>query len=215
MDKATTREVKRAVSSEMGSGFPCISYSNQITCPIVRDSIDLEEILSKLSEVCKSCELRRTANVCEFQCSAQAGDGWEQCKFTVSVWHAPHSGKYLLQADRLSGCPFFFNQLVAKSLGGGKAGEQRKLFRCPKLPESMMEDSTPDQACVDSAIRLATSTWYEQRVQGIEVLADLIAENPRLLEVFKGLNGFERIAALRSDVNDHVQRAYSRILVCA
>jgi hypothetical protein len=88
-----------------------------------------------------------------------------------------------------------------------------KLFRAPALPESLKEESKPEPSSVESAIALATSNVYEQRVQGAVVLADLCTQSPEFASVFKSINGPERIASLQHDSNSYVQRAVSRILV--
>jgi len=195
--------------------LPCVMFEGQVSCPMTQDKIDLEELQAKLSAFCKTCDLEKSSTKCEFNCVAEAADGNEQCKFVVSVWYSMATGKYLVQPERHAGCPFFFNQLMNK-IGNNPRTQRNQLFRCPALPAELIEENSKleDESCVDSAIRLATSPIQEQRVLGMEVLADLMAENPRMRDVFKELNGFQRLSEMEKDPNDLVKRAYSRIMVC-
>ena len=196
--------------------FPAVPFECMLQNPLIKEEVDVEELQRTLSKVCATCELRRTPSICELSCTAMAEDGNEQCKFTISIWTTHHE-KILLQVDRLSGCPFFFRQTIAKTLMG-KLPEQcklKRLFRAPPLPESLKDESPSevDVSSVESAIAQAISEVHEQRIQGALVLADLCAENPNFASVFKSINGVERIACLKNDSNSYVKRAVSRILV--
>jgi len=204
--------------------FPVAPFSGLVQNPIVKENVDVHEVETLLRAVCSTVEFRCTASTCEFVCVAEAHDGNEQCKFAVSFWGIPHSpSKCLIQVDRHAGCPFFFRQIVSKTVGTpcsngdsceSKSKQAPRLFRAPKLPEAFTEEKAPvDSAAVESAIALATSNIHEQRLQGALVLADLCAESKGFSEVFKSVNGVERIACLKTDSNSYIQRAVSRILV--
>jgi hypothetical protein len=199
--------------------FPAVPFSGMLQNPIVKEDVNVEELHQKLKSVCASCEFTNTSTLCEFSCTAQAEDGNEQCKFIVSLWSAPHCDrKCLIQIDRHAGCPFFFRQLLVR-IGGAPcaasetSAKKPKLFRAPALPESLKEEMSMEPTAVESAISLATSNVYEQRVQGAVVLADLCTQSPEFASLFKSINGVERIACLKNDSNSYVQRAVTRILV--
>jgi hypothetical protein len=199
--------------------FPVVPFPGMIQNPVVKEDLDVEELQRKLVSVCASCDFKNTSSVCEFSCTAQAEDGNEQCKFVMSLWSAPQCPrKCIIQVDRHAGCPFFFRQIIAKVVGAPCANSETctkkpRLFRAPALPESLKEESKPELSSVESAIALATSNVYEQRVQGAVVLADLCTQSTEFASVFKSVNGIERIATLQHDSNSYVQRAVSRILV--
>jgi hypothetical protein len=200
--------------------FPIAPFPGMIQNPIVKVDVNVEELHKALSSVCASCDLKSTATVCEFTCLAQAEDGNEQCRFVVSLFGVPNCPKTcIIQVDRHSGCPFFFRQVVTKTIGtpcseSKSAPRKPNLFRAPKLPESLSDDeSKPDASSVESVIALATSNIFEQRTQGALVLADLCAESSAFALAFKEANGVEKISCLKNDSNSYVQRAVSRILV--
>jgi hypothetical protein len=199
--------------------FPVVPFPGMLQNPLVKEDCNVEELHRKLVSVCASCEFKNTPSICEFICVAQAEDGSEQCKFVVNLWSSPHCpNKCFIQVDRHAGCPFFFRQVLCKVVGSPCAesetcAKKPRLFRAPALPESLKEESKPDTSSVESAIALATSNVYEQRVQGAVVLADLCTQSPEFASVFKSVNGLERISMLHNDSNSYVQRAVSRILV--
>jgi hypothetical protein len=187
---------------------------------IWKDDVDLDDLQAKLTAACSDCKLNRTRTSCEFVCTAQADDGNEQCKFALNLWQVPSGeegamGKYLIQVDRCAGCPYFFRQVLARMFDAPDSKKKPKtLFRVPRLPECMCDEGSGIRPeCVESAISLATSEVYEQRLQGAKVLADLCSEkNPTFAELFKAANGPARISKLQSDENCCVKRAVARVL---
>jgi hypothetical protein len=71
--------------------------------------------------------------------------------------------------------------------------------------------------CVETALSLATSDVYEQRIQGVWTLANLCSEeNPTFSSMFKSADGPKRIGTLQSDSDCCIKRAVSKILAhCA
>lgn len=186
--------------------------------------IDLEATRAKLLAVCSKVELCKTSTTCEFHCTAQAQDGGEQVDFIINYWRVPEGeegaqGKYFAQSDRCSGCPYFYRQTISKAFDVPDFRKcHGKLFRVPKLPECMCDQGKGiKKECVENAINLATSDCYEQRLQGLKVLADLCAEkNPIFVSIFQSVDGPLRIAKLNGDDDTCVKRAVSRILsVCS
>jgi len=177
------------------------------------DHEDVPAIQKKLLELCSTCVLKRSKSACEFHCQAQAEDGNEQCRFSVNLWRDPKQPAVVVQADRHSGCPYLFRQLIAKSVGDGNWHDKPKWFRVPDLPEEILqEESAADIQSVEEVIRYATSDLLEQRIAGLAVAADLCNRSTEFCTAFKSLNGFSRIASLKQDSNIFVQKAVSRIL---
>jgi len=185
------------------------------------DEFDLEVTRAKLAAVCSTCELRKTASTCEYVCSAQLEDGNENCRFTLNVWRVPEGeegalGKYLIQVDRNAGCPYLFRQVLAKAFDAPEILKStgKKLFRALPLPECLCDEGAGiRRECVESAISLATSDLYEQRVQGVLTLASLCSEkNPTFSSLFTAANGPQRIGKLQGESDCVIKRAVARIL---
>ena len=187
-----------------------------------KNELDLQSFKERLFTLCSTVELKQDDSRCEFHCSAEAKDGNEVVSFVVSIWSVPENDlniqeKILLQIDRVSGCPYFFRQLTAQFAGKSTSEEsccKKKLFRCPKLPESFNDQGDGiKKECVETALNLATSDIYEQRVQGAMVLADLCNQNQEgFLQRFKEAHGMERLSTLRQDSDCFIRKALGRII---
>ena len=201
---------------------PIASFDNS-DCLWV-DKLDLDDYKGRLSAVCSKCELRRTPTTCELVCKAQAQDGTEEVNFHISIWAVPEGeqqakGKFIVEADRTSGCAYFYRQTLQKAFGIPDNRKcEYKLFRAPRLPECLDDEGKGiHMNCVENALSLATSDVYEQRCQGVCTLAELCSEKcPAFSSMFKLADGPRRIGGLQSDPDTHIKRAVSRILTfCA
>jgi len=222
---------KSSAVSASDSLFTTTDSANAIPTPPVpvaclsngaiwKNEVDIAELQKKLAKYCSRCELRRTPQTCEFDCLAEASDGVEECNFIVNLWSVPEGeegalGRFLIQIDRCSGCPFFFKDILAKTFNVLRTEEQpqKKLFRPLQLPECMCDSGSGiKRECLENLIKLATSDVFEQRVQGVLALADLCARDKNFAAVFKSVDGPNRIAKLQNDSDCCIKRAVARIL---
>jgi hypothetical protein len=199
----------------------CLSNGNGV---IWKDHVDLEAVKKRLSSVCTSAKLVQTKSTCQFVCTADAPDGNERVNFLFNIWAVPEGeegafGRYLVVLERCSGCPYFFNQLIAAAfsvlLPECKKG---KMFRVPKLPECMSDAGDGIRLpCVEAAISMATSDVCEQRFQGLGTLSQLCSEkNDTFLALFRTAQGPARISKLTNDPDAFVQKTVINILArCA
>jgi hypothetical protein len=192
--------------------LPVVPFVSLLEGAFYRDNVDLGDIQQKLSGVCSSCVLTQNDSVCEFDCLAEAKDGNEVCKFSVNLWSQSAAPSCVIQVDRHAGCPYFFKKIIAQTINEMDSSNL-KMFRVPKLPDSMVDEETIDAQFVENIIALAISELLEERLSGLLVLANLCSADPRFISVFKDLNGIERLTPLRTDSNVYVQKALSRILV--
>lgn len=230
--KETTATVGKTNTTGTTVKIPRAEFESLITNKIFclpMEKLNLQETQKQLGLECETCEFQQTSTLCEFICVAQAKDGKERCKFSISLWEVQSSQNAektncVFQLDRLQGCPFYLKQVVARIVSKHIATAPQpkeemkkcKLFRAPKLPENFLEnDCGVDVASVENAIKLATCNQQEQRVQGAAILADLCCESPNFASVFRSINGLEKIAVLKQDSNPYIQQAISRILAAA
>jgi hypothetical protein len=158
----------QAESDALKLPYPPVPVASLANTGIWKDSIDLDDMTRRMKSVCNKCEVRRTANTCEFVCSAEAEDGNEHCEFIINLWAVPEGeegamGKYLVQIDRASGCPYFFRKTLARAFDVPATRKNAsRLFRPMKLPECYCDEGKGiRQECVERAISLATSEVYE------------------------------------------------------
>jgi len=91
---------------------------------------DEEKIVNHVGEALATAQVEytlcRETGSCRFQCKAFGERQLESCAFDVNIWDTQNetgaNGRFLLEAERRAGCPFFYANVVSHTMLGSRLG---------------------------------------------------------------------------------------------
>jgi len=157
----------------------------------------------------------------EYEIRAFAPDGAEHVKFQIMCYESneePHL--YLIEANRLSGCAYFFHSLLQEIIKGDNKCEfnKNRLFRAPTIPDDMIKNPIEimqQQQELHLVLNKAScSDDAQQWRDGCCTLLSLCCQDKTLFKKFKQCDDWEpTVRAIQKETNDPVIKHVGERLV--
>jgi len=191
-------------------------------------------------------ELQRTNSTCRFECSALGPDMGESVNFAVNVFDAQGEdkaqGRFLVEAERTSGCPFLFHNVLESTLGKQPSHHKglhltpttaaavasgdtstlwtNKMFHAPDLPSDIdgsclcgQVTCNCDLTSIQQVLNTATSGVHEQRIQALCAIAEHCIKDKSFCRKLNSIDGaITKLKPLQTDPNPLIKRATQRII---
>jgi len=156
----------------------------------------------------------------EYEVRAFAPDGAEHVKFQIVCYESNEEPRrYIIEASRLSGCPYFFHALLEKAIVNDdkECINTLRLFRPPPIPQNLTPKDEESGNVSDLNLVLSkaiNNSDNQQWREGCCALLSLCSHNKKLYKRFKQCDAWDlTIKTMQSEANDPIIKHVGERLV--